>query len=206
MTTGRVRMRLDHKQMVAVAARWLQSGWIVNLGSGIPMLTSSSFDATPGVALTSENGAIGYGIVAPEGQEDVDVVNASVQYVTLNAGGAILGHADSLALIRSGKVDCTVLGAYEVAVNESFAKRKTSNDGHRAPRYQGDNGSCRGREERPLGHGSHHALDGPIAEAVHAPAYGCRGTVRLVITSIRDSPSDGQRLRVDRAGVGMDGG
>ena len=44
--------------------------------------------------------------------------------MTLQPGAAIVHHADSFALIRSGRIDVTVLGAYEVAENGDFANWK----------------------------------------------------------------------------------
>jgi len=44
--------------------------------------------------------------------------------VTLKAGAAIVDHANSFGLIRSGRIDVTVLGAYEVAENGDFANWK----------------------------------------------------------------------------------
>ena len=52
------------------------------------------------------------------------LVNAGGQHVTLRPGAAIVHHADSFALIRSGRIDVTVLGAYEVAENGDFANWK----------------------------------------------------------------------------------
>jgi len=122
------KSRLDREQMAAVAAGLLKPGWIVNLGVGIPTLASTYIPAEDDILLTSENGLLGYGVLASEGTEDIDVVNASVQYVTLREGAAVVHHADSFAFIRSGHVDCTILGAYEVAMDGSFANWKTSND------------------------------------------------------------------------------
>lgn len=127
MTTTE-KPRLDREQMAAVAAGLLEPGWNVNLGVGIPTLASTYIAAQPDILLTSENGLMGYGVLAPEGLEDLDVVNASVQYVTLQDGAAVVHHADSFAFIRAGHVDCTILGAYEVAQDGSFANWKTSND------------------------------------------------------------------------------
>jgi len=65
--------------------------------------------------------------LAPEGQEDRHLVNASSQHVTVRPGMAIVHHADSFALIRSGMVDVTVMGAYEVAENGDFANWRIPN-------------------------------------------------------------------------------
>jgi 3-oxoacid CoA-transferase len=116
--------RLNRDQIAAVVARHLQPGWVVNLGIGIPTLASNYIDESQNILLTSENGVMGYGAVAPEGLEDFDIVNGGVDYVLLEPGASIVHHGDSFALIRSGRLDCVVLGAYEVAVDGSFANWK----------------------------------------------------------------------------------
>jgi 3-oxoacid CoA-transferase B subunit len=93
----------------------------VNLGVGIPTLCSNYDFGDRNVIFHAENGVLGYGPLAVPGQEDLHLVNAGAQYVTLRPGAAIMHHADSFALIRSGRVDVTVLGAYEVAENGDFA-------------------------------------------------------------------------------------
>jgi 3-oxoacid CoA-transferase B subunit len=49
------------------------------------------------------------------------LVNAGGQKVTAQPWMSIVHHADSFALIRSGRIDVTVMGAYEVAENGDFA-------------------------------------------------------------------------------------
>lgn len=118
-------VRLSRAEIAAVLAQHMEPGWIVNLGIGIPTLAANYLDPEAGIILTSENGVVGYGPQAAEGEEDVDVVNASVEYTTLQPGAAIMHHADSFALIRKGLVDCVALGAYEVAMDGSFANWRT---------------------------------------------------------------------------------
>ena len=66
------------------------------------------------------------GPVLPAGQEDLHLVNAGGQNVSLNPGAAIVHHADSFGIIRSGRIDVTVLGIYEVACNGDFANWKVA--------------------------------------------------------------------------------
>jgi len=113
--------RLDRQTMCDRLAMEFQDGWIVNLGVGMPTLCSNYIDDSRTIINQSENGVIGYGPLALEGQEDKDLVNAGVQYVMPRPGMAIVHHADSFALIRGGFVDVTVMGAYEVAENGDFA-------------------------------------------------------------------------------------
>jgi 3-oxoacid CoA-transferase B subunit len=113
--------RLERQAMCDRLAMEFQDEWIVNLGVGMPTLCSNYIDSSKDIIFHSENGVIGYGALAPKGQEDKHLVNAGGQNVTAILGMAIVHHADSFALIRGGKVDVTVMGAYEVAENGDFA-------------------------------------------------------------------------------------
>ena len=116
------RRGLSRGQMAARIAQEFEEDWIVNLGIGIPTLCSNyAHDVT----FHAENGVIGYGALKPEGEEDLYLVNAGGQYVGLNAGGAIVHHADAFAIIRAGYIDVTVLGSYQVAQNGDFANWRT---------------------------------------------------------------------------------
>ena len=106
-------------------AQEFQDGWLVNLGIGIPTLCSNYKQTNKEIIYHSENGVIGYGPIFPRGEEDQHLVNAGGQYVSLVPGASIIHHADSFAIIRSGMLDLTVMGAYEVAENGDFANWKT---------------------------------------------------------------------------------
>lgn len=118
------RKRLDRQTMANRIAREFQDGWVVNLGIGIPTLCSNYVHADRQIMYQSENGLVNYGPLAAPGEEDPNLVNAGGQYVVELPGMAVLEHADSFGLIRSGHVDVTVLGAYEVAENGDFANWK----------------------------------------------------------------------------------
>jgi 3-oxoacid CoA-transferase B subunit len=115
---------LSRQQMADRLALEFQDGWIVNLGVGMPTLCSNTDIGDREIIYHSENGVIGYGPLAAPGEEDVHLVNAGGQNVTLRPGAAIVHHADSFAIIRSGRIDVTVLGAYEVACTGDFANWK----------------------------------------------------------------------------------
>jgi 3-oxoacid CoA-transferase B subunit len=117
---------LTRQQMADRIAREFQDGWIVNLGVGIPTLCSNTDISPREVIYHSENGVIGYGPLASPGQEDLDLVNAGGQNVTLRPGAAVVHHADSFAVIRGGRIDVSVLGAYEVAASGDFANWKVT--------------------------------------------------------------------------------
>ena len=113
--------KLTRQQMCDRLAMEFQDGWIVNLGVGMPTLCSNYIDPSRSIINHSENGVIGYGPLAAEGQEDRHLVNAGGQHVTAQPGMGIVHHADSFMIIRGGMIDVTVMGAYEVAENGDFA-------------------------------------------------------------------------------------
>jgi 3-oxoacid CoA-transferase B subunit len=115
---------LTRQQMADRIAREFQDGWIVNLGVGIPTLCSNTDIGDRDIVYHSENGVIGYGPVAAPGEEDLNLVNAGGQNVTLLAGAAVVHHADSFGVIRGGRIDATVMGAYQVAMMGDFANWK----------------------------------------------------------------------------------
>lgn len=117
---------LERQQIADRLAQEFQDGWIVNLGVGMPTMCSNTPIGDREIIYHSENGVIGYGPVLPAGQEDLHLVNAGGQNVSLNPGAAVVHHADSFAIIRSGRIDVTVLGIYEVACNGDFANWKVA--------------------------------------------------------------------------------
>ncbi len=61
------------------------------------------------------------GPAAEKGKEDVDIVNAGAQYVTVNSGAMFFDSATSFGIIRGGHVDATVLGSLEVDCHGNIA-------------------------------------------------------------------------------------
>ena len=118
---------LTRQEMANRIAMEFQDGDVVNLGIGIPTLCSNFVHHNKTIFYQSENGLVNYGPIAFPGEENPELVNAGGQYVIEIPGMAILDHADSFGLIRSGYVDITVLGAYEVAENGDFANWKLAN-------------------------------------------------------------------------------
>ena len=118
--------RLSRQAMADRLAMAFEPDWVVNLGVGMPTLCSNYPLGDKGVVLQSENGLIGYGPYAAEGEEHPNLVNAGAQYVTMKPGASIMNHLESFTIIRGGYVDVTVLGAYEVAQNGDFANWKTA--------------------------------------------------------------------------------
>jgi 3-oxoacid CoA-transferase subunit B len=117
-------MALTKEQMAKRIARELKDGYYVNLGIGIPTLVANYIPEGMNVVLQSENGILGMGPFPYEGEEDADMINAGKQTVTMLPGSSIFDSATSFAMIRSQKVQLTVLGAMEVADNGDIANWK----------------------------------------------------------------------------------
>ncbi|MDF2653880.1 MAG: CoA transferase subunit [Bacillota bacterium] len=105
----------DIKEIIAArVAKELKDGDVVNLGIGLPTMVANFLPEGVHIVLQSENGIMGMGPAAEKGKEDVDIVNAGAQYVTVNSGAMFFDSATSFGIIRGGHVDATILGALEV--------------------------------------------------------------------------------------------
>lgn len=115
---------LDKNGIAKRIAREVKDGMYVNLGIGIPTLVANFLPEGINVELQSENGILGMGPFPIEGDEDADLINAGKQTVTLLPGASIFDSAMSFGMIRSQKVNLTILGAMEVSENGDIANWK----------------------------------------------------------------------------------
>ena len=108
---------LTREQIAACVAADLEDNWLVNLGIGMPTLIPEFIPEDRDVMFHSENGVVGMGPPPASGEEDQDLISAGKGLVTLIPGGAFVHHTDSFAIARGGRLDCAVLGAFQVAAN-----------------------------------------------------------------------------------------
>lgn len=95
-------------------AKELKDGDVVNLGIGMPTMVADYIPKDVHIMLQAENGILGVGPKAVQGEEKLDCIDAGGNYVTTVKGSCFFDSSFSFCIIRGGHVDITVLGALEV--------------------------------------------------------------------------------------------
>ena len=115
---------LTKEQIAKRISKEVKDGYYVNLGIGIPTLVANYVPKNLNVEFQSENGVLGMGPFPFEGEEDPDVINAGKQTITTLPGASFFDSAFSFGMIRSKKVDLTILGAMEISEKGDIANWK----------------------------------------------------------------------------------
>lgn len=115
---------LTKEQIAKRISKEVKDGYYVNLGIGIPTLVANYVPENLSVDFQSENGVLGMGPFPYEGEEDADLINAGKQTITTLPGASFFDSAFSFGMIRSQKVDLTILGAMEVTEEGDIASWK----------------------------------------------------------------------------------
>lgn len=110
--------------MVARAAREIAPGIVVNLGIGLPTKVVNHLPADFPVCLHTENGLTGIGPTLPPEKADRNLIDAGGAYVSTIPGSAYFDSVTSFAIVRSGRLDLTMLGAFEVSAAGDLANWK----------------------------------------------------------------------------------
>lgn len=110
--------------MVARAVREIAPGMVVNLGIGLPTKVVNHLPAGFPVCLHTENGLTGIGPTLSPDKADRNLIDAGGAYVSTLPGSAFFDSATSFAIVRSGRLDLTMLGAFEVSATGDLANWK----------------------------------------------------------------------------------
>ncbi len=111
------------EDMAARVAADVEDDWIVNIGVGLPTEVAPHLRGRM-VLLHSENGILGMGAPPAPGQEDPDIVDAGKGFTTIIPGAAFMDSSVSFALIRGGRLDLAILGAYQISERGDLANWK----------------------------------------------------------------------------------
>ncbi len=106
---------MDKREFIAKrVAKELKDGDVVNLGIGMPTMVANYIPEDVHIMLEAENGILGVGPNAGEGNKSPNCIDAGGNYVTTVKGASFFDSSFSFSIIRGGHVDVTVLGALEV--------------------------------------------------------------------------------------------
>ena len=109
------------ERLLKRAAQDIKGGMIVNLGIGLPTQVTRYLAEDLPVCLHSENGIAGVGPQVPNTEADRNLIDAGGAYVSPINGTSYFDSAVSFAIVRSGRLDLTLLGAFQVAANGDLA-------------------------------------------------------------------------------------
>lgn len=103
------------ERMLRRAAREIRAGMTVNLGIGLPTKVLAYVPHDLPVCLHSENGIAGVGPVLDRAYANRNLIDAGGAYVSAIDGTSYFDSAVSFAMVRGGRIDLTLLGAFEVS-------------------------------------------------------------------------------------------
>lgn len=119
---------LSKEEIAKKVADDLKDGQYVNLGIGLPTLVASFLPSDKEIVLHSENGVLGVGPRPLPGEEDIDLIDAGKDFITLKPGASIFHHTDSFIMMRGGHIDVAVLGALQVSQKGDLANWATNDE------------------------------------------------------------------------------
>lgn len=113
---------IDAKTEVArLVANSLPAWSFVNVGIGIPTLSLRSLRQRSDVRIHVENGVLGAHALEEDEAWDGTTVDPSKAPMGVSAGASSFDSLQAFGMIHSGRLDVTVMGAYQVSANGDLA-------------------------------------------------------------------------------------
>ncbi len=112
------------KRIIQRAVREVQPGSVINLGIGLPSLIVEHLPREMEVLIHCENGVLGAAEQPAANDIDPFLIDAAGSYISTRAGGCYFDSAVSFAMIRRGKIDLSMIGAFEVDQQGNLANWK----------------------------------------------------------------------------------
>ena len=116
-----MKKRMDEATMARRIAAEFRDGMVINLGYGMPTSCAAVDLGDRVVFYHAENGVLGYGGPAPDEEKDYELIDASDTPITARAGMLFFDTGTSFDMIRGGRIDLVVMGAYQVSKTGDLA-------------------------------------------------------------------------------------
>ena len=116
---------LSRQDIARRIARELPGRSYVNLGIGMPGLVSHFVSPDQDIVLQTENGVLNYQGLAEGETPDLDCIDASKRPIAICPGGCFMDVVTSFGIMRGGRLDVAILGAFEVSAKGDLANWST---------------------------------------------------------------------------------
>jgi len=128
-----MKQPLDIEVVSMRIAKELKDGEVVNIGIGIGDLVSNYLPPDKTIILHSENGVYGFGRFLVEGEEDLmdfHLVDAWGRFLAPSPGMSFSDYCDAFDAVHTGRVNTSILGAYQVSERGDLANWTTEPEGY----------------------------------------------------------------------------
>lgn len=115
---------MNTERILQRAAREISPGQIVNLGIGLPTRLIAHLSPDMDVMIHSENGVLGAWKRATLDSAKATLIDAGGDHITTRPGSSYFDSAVSFAIIRRGKLDLSIMGAFQVDQDGNLANWK----------------------------------------------------------------------------------
>lgn len=122
---------MDINKIIIRATQEIKNGQVVNLGIGLPTKILDHIPAELDVFFQSENGLLGAQTRSPTELANPELIDAGGRYIATRPGASFFDSSVSFAMIRRGKIDLSIMGAFQVDEQGNLANWRIP--GHFSP-------------------------------------------------------------------------